>query len=313
MFYKYLLAFSLTSVISGCGTVHIPSDVPHQYEIQKSKVITGKTSRLEVHKRFGLPFITVENPPIEIYRVALGREADVLIGPVPFWIDTEEVILYAMVTFDSNDIVMAIDWDTFKHVGNGYSDPQHRMATLESDGFLFAAVKEGIGKPRKELLLAPPDYHRDAFSLPPPANRCALVMYYPQTTYKRAYFLDDELIGESPLIIYPDWDPDWPGNPADTNMLLKVIVSAGKHEIKATTLFAPGEFRREFECHPGNIFYAYPQLELVKSEPYGLWRWRFKYEGEISINQKPLNNHESWKRLLYYRGKWFGDESRPDY
>ena len=57
------------------------------------------------------------------------------------------------------------------------------MAALEAEGFLFAAVKEGPTKQRKEILLAPPGYHRDAISLQPPANRCAVVIYYPQTSY----------------------------------------------------------------------------------------------------------------------------------
>lgn len=302
--HRCFLKFSLAILLSGCGMIHISSDVSDQSGNLKSRVITGKTSRQEVHKSFGGPFINIENPPIEIYRPVSGREADVQIALVPFWIDTEEVILYMMVTYDENDIVKAVHWDTFKHVGSGYLGASLRRAKLESEGFFFAAVKEGPAKLRKEILLAPPGYHRDAVSLPPPADRCAVLFYYPETSYKRSYYLDNALIGESPLIIYPDW----PFNPADTNMFLRVIVTAGTHELKATVHFAPGEFRREFECHPGNIFYAYPQLELVESEPYGLLRRRFKYVGEITMNREPSNDYEGWKRLLYYRGTWFGDE-----
>lgn len=305
MFCKLYLTLSLTILLSGCGTmIHIPSEVSGQLENQKSRVVPGNTSRLEIHKRLGQPFIKNEIPAIEIYRVASGREADVEFAIVPFWIDTEEVILYAMFTYDENDIVKTAHWDTFEHVGSSYSSTSYRKATLESEGFIFVAVKEGPGKQIKEILLAPAGNSLDAIYLPSPSDRCAIVLYYPETSYKRSYFLDDELIGESPLIIYPDW----PWNPADTNMIMRVIVAAGKHELKITTIFKPGEFRREFECQPGNIFYAYPQLELVKSEPYGLWRRKFKYEGEITINRQPLNNHESWKRLLYYRGRWFGED-----
>ena len=126
--------------------IHISSDVSDQSGNLKSRVITGKTSRQEVHKSFGGPFINIENPPIEIYRPVSGREADVQIALVPFWIDTEEVILYMMVTYDENDIVKAVHWDTFKHVGSGYLGASLRRAKLESEGFFFAAVKGGAGQ-----------------------------------------------------------------------------------------------------------------------------------------------------------------------
>ena len=222
MFTHYFSLLLLIFLLPGCGPmIHKPSDVSDQYERQKSRVIPGETSRLEVRKNFGLPFINYENLDIEIYRVASGRDVDVVFAVWPVWVDTEEVILYAMVVYDDNDIVKEILWDTFEHVRDGYSGTSVRMAILEYEGMLFAAAKEGPGKQRKEVLLAPESTSHDTIHhLPSPANGCTVLFFYPQTDYDRVYFLDDEPIGESPLIKYSRWDENSPV----TNMFVKAIV-----------------------------------------------------------------------------------------
>lgn len=296
--------------------IHIPSDVFDQSERLKSRVIPGVTSLLEVRENFGLPFINNENPDIEIYRVASGREAVVDFVIWPVWVDTEEVILYAMVAYDDNDIVKAIRWDTYEYVrGDGYSsDFSVRMAVLKFEGFLFAAVKEGWGKQRwgkqrKEILLAPESTSHDAIhQLTPKTNRCTVLLFYPQTDRPRVYYLDDEQIGESPLIRGYLWDENSPV----TGVFVKTTVAEGEHEVRVTTLFRPGEFRRKFECQSGDILYAYPQLQLVESEPYGLWRARYIHEGVIRIDRGVLDAYVGeayigWRRLLFYKGMWLGD------
>jgi len=184
------------------------------------------------------------------------------------------------------------------------------MAILEFEGFLFAAAKEDWGKQRKEVLLAPESKSHDAiYNLTPKANRCTVLLFYPQTDYERMYFLDGELIGESPLIRYYSWDENTPV----TGMFVKAIITAGEHEVRVTTHFYPGEFLRKFECQVGDIIYAYPQLQLVESEPYGLWRSRYKYEGIIRIDRNALDSYVGeayigWRRLLFYKGMWLGDD-----
>lgn len=88
-------------------------------------------------------------------------------------------------------------------------------------------------------------------------------------------------------------------------MFSKVLVSGGEHELKVTTSFKLRDFRRKFLCEPGSIFYVYPPIARVVTEP-SWWGPGFKYEG--GVRDEPLESHDSWQRLLFYNGKWLGED-----
>jgi hypothetical protein len=223
---------------------------------------------------------------------------------IPFWIDTEEVIIYALVVYDENDIVEHISWDVFEHVADGYRGTSVRKARLEAGGFLFAAAKEGPGKQRKEILLALLSETPNAMYQSPAARSCAVLFFYPYATREHDYFLDGERVGEMPLMGLWEWlyDPDL------TNLFSRLIVDGGEHEVRLTTSLKPPEFSRKLVCKPGSLLYVYPRLELVETEPWGIWRRRIKYEGEISLDSQPPESGKAWKQLLFYNGKWLDEE-----
>jgi hypothetical protein len=303
-----LLIFQL----SACGYIPIESEVPDQLPSFRAQVTPGETSQQEVHGRLGKPFISDKRLGIELYRVASGRDADVHVAPFPLWVDTEEVIIYAMIIYDRDDVVEAMTWDVFQRVRDtdyGFDDlpelyqgTEFRIAKLEAYGYLFIAVKEGKGKSRKEFLLAPASKSREALTQTPPENGCALLFFYPQMAHLFKYYLDGDLVGTMPLVGFYEWiwDPDL------QLVFTKLIVDEGRHELKLKSSRMPREIRRKFDCKPGQVFYAHPKLDLVESEPWGLLRKKTKYEGDIRIDHQPLEDYGGWKRLLYYNGNWFG-------
>ena len=312
MFVRYISQVLLVHLITACGTIPIESKVSDQLASFRAQVTPGETSRLVVHERLGKPFISDERSGIELYRAASGRDADVHITPIPVWVDTEEVIIYAMIIYDKDDVVEAVSWDVFERLRDtdyGFDDlpdryrgTSFRIAKLQAYDYIFIAAKEGAGKSRKEFLLAPASKSREALHFAPPESKCAILVFYPQKAYRTRYFLDGDEIGAKPLVEFYEWvwDPDL------QLVFTKAIVDEGRHELKLTTSLKPGEFRRKLDCTPGQVFYVHPELRTVKSEPWGLLRRKIKYEEDIRIDRQPLEDYEGWRRLLFYNGKWFG-------
>jgi hypothetical protein len=303
MYYRTILILVLACAICGCGGLPIASDVPDELETLRPEVTPGQTSRNEVHDRLGQPFISSKRWPVEVHRVRTGHDVSVEFALIPFWIDTEEVIIYALVVYDENDIVKNISWDIFQPVTEAYRGTSVRKARMEAGGFLFVAAKEGPGKQRKEILLALPSEALNAMNQSPPSHSCAVLLFYPYMPYKNEYFLDDERVGEMPLVSLLEWlyDPDL------TNVFSRLIVDAGEHAVRLTTSLKPAEFHRKLVCKPGSLLYAYPRLELVETRTWGIWRRRVQYEGEISLEPQPPESDKAWKQLLFYNGQWLGE------
>ena len=119
-FLIFLLALSLT-MLTGCFPfqAQYPSEVPSQVEQFTTQIIPGKMTHIEVQERLGEAFI--RNPTVEVYRVDKGYDIAVEFlyiaspyPPIPYAWDTEEVIVYAMVIYDDNDLVQSIDWGIFR-------------------------------------------------------------------------------------------------------------------------------------------------------------------------------------------------------
>jgi len=304
----------LVSNLSACGTIPIESKVPDQLSSFRAQVTPGETSQREVHRRLGEPFIHDKRLGIEVYRVAFGRDVAVDVTPFPVWVDTEEVIIYALVIYGADDIVEAISWDVFERLRDkdyGFDDlpdlyrrTSFRIAKLQADGYIFIAAKEGAGKRRKEFLLAPSWKSGETLHLAPPEGKCAVLFFYPKTAYPLRYFLDGDQVGTKPLVGFYQWtwDPDL------QLVFTKVIVAKGKHELKVATSLRPREFRRTFDCQSRQIIYANPALETAKSEPWGFLRHKIKFEGEIKVDRQPFEDYDGWRRLLFFNGRWMGQD-----
>jgi outer membrane protein assembly factor BamE (lipoprotein component of BamABCDE complex) len=301
VFCKYIQALLLAILLSGCETYRISSDVPDQLDSLRSQVIPGETSRPEVHERLGLPFTSSKHRDVEIYRVASGHEVYVDIALIPVWVETEEVIIYALVVYDDKNVVEAIDWNLYQQSPVEIIGPDFRSARLDVGGFIFFADKEGDGEQRKEILLAPVSETQDVLRTPPPQGKCAVQLFFSVGVGGYLdYFLDNKPIGDMPLVM--SWAP------SNTRVFSKVLIAEGEHTLTVTTSNKPSEFHRTFLCEPEDILYVYPQLKQIQTEPWGLLRIRWQYSGEIAINSEPLESHDGWRRLLFYNGKWLGED-----
>jgi hypothetical protein len=315
MYRRWLIPWLLSAALSGCVYFDFPSEVPEQLEGVRSQVVAGKTSRKEVRARLGAPFISDER--VEVYRVATGYDVTVG-GPLPsifFW-GKEEVISYALLTYDENDLVEEIDWGIYQEdtQPNPADEVSWISATLHAAEFDFGAFSKTFDSYEiEEMLLAPISESQHDLKTPPPPGMCAVLVFAGKTTedwrvYGRLH-IDGKLIIDVPLVDGFYWHfahrEDWV--PFYEQVFTKTLMAQGAHEISVTTDIKPHGFRRAFECKAGETYYAYPHLELVEGQPWGFWRRRFEYAGDIKVDSQPSGSHEGWRRLLFYRGEWLGD------
>ena len=302
----FLLIGILTTGCIGWTSI---SEVSEKSEHFRAQIVSGQTSRNEVHERLGKPFISDEK--IEAYRVL--EDPDVLVI-LPAW-ETQDVILYALVAYDDNDVVDVIDWGIYPHEKK--DDSSHYMSPirsvrLQAGGFYFAAFNQiGWISRRQEILLAPPSVSAQAFSLPPPPGMCSAIVFLKPledgSNYERQLYLDGKHLVEMPLGS-GYWTTGDDGSPFHERVFIKFLVTEGIHELKITVRHSPRDFRREFECRDGNVFYVYPRLRVVESEPWGVWKKQFRIDGDIELYEKPIEAHEGWKQLLIYSGNWLGTD-----
>lgn len=297
------------------------SSVPERIDGFRSQIVIGQTSRNTVHERLDEPFISDKR--FEVYRVLEG--SDGMVTGLVVW-EIRDVILYALVVYDDNDVVDDIDWALYQTDSNVLDYPlDRRSARLQAGGYYFAAfnaISGWIKAPsflwaREEVLLAPPSVSRRSLEASPPSGMCSVLIFIKQAESDALYYrldrrpayLDDEPVFEIPVLepyyyYYPDgsWDPY-------LDIFTKFLVPQGEHEFKITTSLHPSEFRRKFSCMSGEIVYVYPRLKVVASDRYGLlWTKQMMIEGDIEIYNRPVESYEGWRRLLFYSGKWFGND-----
>jgi hypothetical protein len=315
MFRQWPILWLLSVALSGCAVYEVPSEVPDQLEVVRSQAVAGKTSRKEVQALLGEAFLGDQR--VEVYRVASGYDVT-LAGPIiPLFWDTEEVILYALATYDTNDVVEDIDWGVYQHDTQSISaNPTAwlRSTRLHAGEFDFAAFNKGhqFDHDREEMLLAPiSESQNDLRTLPPP-GMCVVFLFLGEPDDWRAQgelYIDGEFIIQMPLVdsVYWYWAHRGYWAAYYERIFTKTLIAQGDHEVSIRTSLKPYEFRRAFECKAGETFYAYPQLELIESEPRGFWGRKFEYAVEIKVDSQLSGSYEGWRRLLFYRGEWLGD------
>jgi hypothetical protein len=303
------------------------SSVPERIDSFRSQIVIGQTSRNTVHERLDEPFISDKR--FEVYRVLEG--SDGMVTGLVVW-EIRDVILYALVVYDDNDVVDDIDWALYQadvtaldYYPHDFYPLDRRSARLQAGGYYFAAfnaISGWIKAPsflwtREEVLLAPPSVSRRSLVASPPSGMCSVLIFIKQADSdvlyyrldRRPAYLDDKPVFEIPVLepyyyYYPDgsWDPF-------LDIFTKFLVPQGEHEFKITTSLHPSKFRRKFKCNSGEIVYVYPRLKVVASDRYGLLLTKqMMIEGDIEIYNRPVESYEGWRRLLFYSGKWFGND-----
>jgi hypothetical protein len=286
--YRGCIILLIGFLVSGCYVWKWKSEVPEKSEHFRSQVVSGQTSRNEVHERLGKPFIS--NEKIEAYRVL--EDPDVLVIPGAW--QTQEVILYALIVYRKDGLVNAIDWSVYR---------ERTGTSLQAGGFYFSADMRSMFGGRKEILLAPTVEAEETLRSIPSSNMCAVVFFFYDAELEVKYYLDGNLLVETPLIRANNY---WV--PKTSDVFIKILVSEGKHELKVKTALKPGDFRRHFICKPRSILYAYPKIELVETGMRDAQKTTYMYEGELVISDTLQDIFRGRRRLLFYQGTWLGED-----
>ena len=312
------LTISFILALTGCFGVQydIPSKVPQQIKGYRSQITPGQTTRKEVHERLGKAI--VENTRVEVFRVAGGYDVmvDAFWGVIPVWWEgTEEVIIYALVVYGKADVVEAIDWDIYEHDpddvltdyagdwGSPDRQAKYRSAYLGTDGFNFISIKEGFGLfPKKKEFLLAPQANTEIYlnSLPPP-GKCAIMFFFTKPYNAKKFYINDRLVGEVPLMHVTSAT-------GSLKVFAKVLVEEGSHKLLIDTPIKPHKFRNTVVCESQKRFFVYPALNKKRTESSGLFGAPWEYEGGIDIRDAAQEPHDSWRRLLFYNGRWIGDD-----
>jgi hypothetical protein len=304
MLNNIFLILLVAMALSGCGEVTVLSEVPDELDTLRSQITPGQTSRNEVQEKLGQPFIRSESWRVEVYRARSGHDVTTVIGVLPFWIYAKNVYIYALIVYDENGVVEAIDWDVYQH------DPDQpltgkselfdiRSAMLQAGGFIFVSIDQR-GALRKDLLLAPASKTPDVLQMPLSTGMCAIVLLLPDSVLSTEFYLDAKRVGGTPILSY------WAVY-LDTKAFTRVSRSAGVHELKVK-IPSQESISHKFTCNAGQRLFIYPKFTRVRIESPGPFRSPFRYEGEVVIRDTPLESHDNWQRVLFYKGKWLGGD-----
>jgi hypothetical protein len=309
---------SVIVVLSGCFAVQyeMTSKVPEKLKGYRSQITAGESTRKEVHERLGKTI--AGNNRVEVFRVEGGYDVivDAFWGVIPvWWQGTEEVIIYALVIYDDSNVVEAIDWGIYEHdpddVLTGYGSDwgssaqqaEFRSASLTAHGYTFISIKEGFGfnQKRKDFLLAPQSETQSYMDLSPPQGKCAILYFFNKPYNPKKFYIDGKLVGEVPLMHVT-------AITASLKVFAKMLVEEGSHEILIDTPIKPHKFRNTISCESQKRFFVYPSLNKIRTEPKSLFGVPWKYEGGIDVRDAAQESHNDWRRLLFYNGRWIGDE-----
>lgn len=288
----------ITILASGCAEYHFNSEVPEQYESVRfnADVKPGITTRKELQEKLGHPFINDEILNVSVYKVLSGHDV-MLMGPIiPVVADVEDIIVYALITYDPDGLVQDVDWGLY-HEDEGYT-------RLEASGFNFVSYSIGRHMSHTELLLAPLENSQKALHEKSTPDKC-LLFVTPQECIGDFYCAAAEsyhemlLIDAEPLVDHP---VAYPG-------FFKLSLHPGVHELAARILvpgfFAKNSiyFRRKFTCESGKSLYATPYIQVNDSGEF--WDLnKHTYQGEILMKDTPWI-FQDLQQYLYYAGKWF--------
>jgi hypothetical protein len=104
--------------------------VPEKLTGLQSLITPGITNKSTVHEAFGEPFLESDEWNIEAFRVARGQDIHLLVGFfIPMWVWLNDAIIYAIVLYDTNNVVEDIAIDTFRE--------DHGSLSLEVGEFRF--------------------------------------------------------------------------------------------------------------------------------------------------------------------------------
>lgn len=279
-----VLIFSIL-LISGCATVHTKSEIPKKLENLRALIKPELTTRAEVHELFGKPLLHSEKRGIEVYRAAEGQDAEIgLVGIIPAFIDTDDVIIYTMLLYDQDDVVREVDWDLFTE----YAAASLKVGDLQF--YSTGSTTELLNRDPTEYLFLQDHASAQALHEPVPSGKCLVSIELGGLTQQ--VLLDGDLI-----LKVGDFEIE--------SGFIQAPISPGNHELIMKTSFLgwrPREYSVDFSCKKGDLLYAHLDLQLVSTGKTGFFSDKSKYQGGIKIQDVPAACFQL--KILYRSGQW---------
>jgi len=303
LFYLVILVIAL----SGCLEGHLRSiDVADEINSMRTLVTVGKTSRSEIKKLFGEPFIVNNYYQVEIYQVSKDSYGYYLLAPIPVPVGFDDVITFAMVIYDENSIVKDIAWDYFQ--SSNSSKSFRHSATVVADGFLFESFEVWGIYPRTEVLFGRESHSQQSLHSTVPQGKCLL--YIAPGEYEYKITLDANVLASYRIVsglFFP-----FSHSVKEYGWYLGFIttlIPTGEHTLSVHTRdIKPGVFKKNISCDSGEKYYAYPEIEKYKWTDKMTWEGAYRYRGEIVVSDTLPVVFEGRRLILYHGGKWLVPE-----
>lgn len=294
------IAIILSLALTGCIAIPFSSNVPDELPNFKSQIISGKTPKNEVREMLGDPLIKHEDNNVEVYRALTGNDwvwAGFFL--MPLILEKYDVIAYAMVAYDQNDIVSDLDWGLFGTKSLSYEDRPVNITdhlTLEVGGLVFISKRCSPSLNIWHQLKACEYLYLNHVS-----SEVSLNNYFPKDhcllTVDTGEFVNQIYIDNQTFL-----DLDHFGLNGE---FIQLELSSGEHTITMDVGGYVSPYKqamKRFKCNSEQQLFIYP----IVHEDQNFWKWD-GHKIEIVIDNRPSEIFQNHRKLLFYEGQWVNE------
>jgi hypothetical protein len=288
--------------------------VRNDFEGVRSSITAGVTTRDQVRNLLGEPAIASDRWRFEVYHAVSGRDIGIFGPIIPLVVLTGEVILYALVVYDENNIVTEIDWDVFGHKPNKLIFFDTAEAVLRAGGFEFISFDFKYGGTRVEMITAPKPYSQHILRASPRSSMCSLFLpldKFTKVSLNGTPLLKDAAQFSRYQYIYRGM-LQYAATKSQRIPLFEDLVFVmlttphGVHQLTVRILgkrYLIRNFHRDISCTEDKNIYV--QLETTVVDQDSILGG--KLIGELVLSDTPQEIFSDRRLLLYAEGKWFGE------
>ncbi len=304
--FRFVVVLVLASAVTGCFLVTTSSSFTQKELTKKAEVaVATPTTRADVRKLLGEPWIASERWRVEVYRrTGNYRELLVMFGLLPFPIPApiplpkEDLTGYTLVSYSAADVVEAVDTAISKY-------PNSPFALMQAGDFAFMEENAAPGTPNgtaSQALIV--SHERFAASrMQADVNSCTVLVGCSPCKIWDTYSIQMQLDDDPSTRYVPSTFgshrkyPFVPLTPID-----------GEHTLHFSQPALEGEIKTQFSCPSPELRYAH----LILVAP-ALFTWEnvfslhLKLIGTVQMsNEVPASLKDSGV-LLWTNGRWLVD------
>lgn len=275
--------FALTGCVEGVLRKSEVRDIQSKTEVELS---IGDT-RQKVRSILGEPLVDGKDLGIEVYRKT-GMDIDFIWAfyPIPVPLPGDQVIGYALITYDADNVVTGIAADYWIELDPG----QHGDFWITAGGYHFL----NIWRQEPVTVIGPAIPWDKLEDQIPPEESCALILVMGECVMEKVSLDHHQIADLSPAGKFCSHHAN---NNLHGTFLLKNITS-GEHRLDINQAERRSKFETVFKCENGETVYA--QLDAVD--------YYKQLEGSITISNTPNEKIVKMGHLspiLWHRGTWY--------